>query len=159
LTLSREEEDARQSSGSASITDEEMCRVSAQAAPIQPLDYIESYDIDLLSPVQSGQGRQRTREVVQRRQEPETREQPTVQLPAKFRPLVETMRGIGKAVISVADIEGPLRTCLARLNESIESPAAYLARAADAQIIVYDKSSNYLRFRNRGLATAAINYV
>jgi hypothetical protein len=62
-------------------------------------------------------------------------------------------------MVSVTDLEGPLKTWSTRLNQPIDNINAYIAKAADAQIILHDKQINYVRFRNRTLASAQIEYL
>jgi hypothetical protein len=163
VTLSGDGEEERELQGSddsASLPEEESCRSSARVVPpIQPLVETASHEIDLFSPASSASSCRKAKVSPPKKQAVATREQPTMQLSAKFRPLVEAMRGMGKAMISVTDLEAPLKALSAKLNEPVENLGSYLAKAADAQIIIYDKSTNYLRFRSRGLATSAVDYV
>jgi hypothetical protein len=150
-----EEEDApevSQPSGEPSLDEVEAQPTRSRAAPIQPLQNLERHQLDLRSPA-----RQPDSEVTPKRQQ-QTAEQ-VVQVPAKFQPLIEAMKSLGKVMVSVADLEGQLKIWSTRLNQPIDNIGAYIAKAADAQIILYDKQINYVRFRNRTLASATIEYV
>ena len=83
----------------------------------------------------------------------------SLEVPVKFRPLIEAMKSMGKAMISLSDLEGQLKTWSAKLNQPIDNINQYITKAADAQLVIYDKSINYVRFRNRSMANAAIEYV
>jgi len=121
---------------------------------IQPLDDLEAHDFDMKSPVPA-------REPPRRREDPPAQRvsSQSVQVPAKFRALVEVMKSFGKAMVSLSDLERELKNWFAEHGEQAEAITTYLAKAADAQVVVVDKSINYVRFRNRSLAKSPIEYV
>ena len=79
-------------------------------------------------------------------------------VPSKFQPLIEAMKSVGKAMISLSDLEEHLKKWSETLNLPIENINAYIAKASDAGIIIYDKSIKYVRFRNRQMANMNIEY-
>lgn len=83
----------------------------------------------------------------------------SMQVSTKFQPLIEAMKSIGKAMIALSDLEEQLKKKSEALNLPIENTNAYIAKASDAGIIIYDKSINYVRFKNRQMANATIEYV
>jgi hypothetical protein len=148
------------SEGQAFLTDEEEAEEERrsprrQGPPIQPLRDIDVREIDLRSPL-GAQPPDAAGETPKRAAK--AAEQP-IQVPAKFRALVEVMRAMGKIMVSVPDVEGQLKLYAAKTGETIENPGAYIARAEDAHILTIDRSINYARFRNRALATASVVYV
>jgi hypothetical protein len=127
---------------------------------IQPLKNMESHHIDLRSPITgSPPSHQSDSESVGSKKEPKGSSDQPIQVPAKFKALVEVMRSMGKVMISIADLEGQLKIYATKTGEPIDNPSAYITKAGDAQIITIEKGINYVRFRNRGLATASITYV
>ncbi|KAK8891317.1 hypothetical protein M9Y10_028525 [Tritrichomonas musculus] len=131
-------------------------------ARIQPLDNIDKYQntIDLRSPSVTGTPSRRINEspeITPKRQQISNGQK--MEIPTKFRPLIEAMKSIGKAMISLNDLEGQLNAWFNKLNEPAENINSYIAKASDAGIIIYDKSINYVRFRNRSTASAQIEYV
>jgi hypothetical protein len=131
-----------------------------QVAAIQPLKSMESHHIDLRSPI-SGSPSSHLSDSDSAGSKKETKPimDQQVQVPAKFKALVEVMRSIGKVMVAIADLEGQLKIYSTRTGEPIVNPSVYIAKAGDAQIITIDKTINYVRFRNRTLATASIVYV
>jgi hypothetical protein len=125
---------------------------------IQPLANLEKYQIDLRSPAGGAQSHQSDSPEITPKRRGHARED-VLQIPAKFQPLVEAMKSIGKALISLGDLEGQLKVWSEKLNEPIDNINSYIAKATDAQIIIYDKAINYVRFRNRAIATAKVEYV
>lgn len=83
----------------------------------------------------------------------------TMSVPIKFQPLIEAMKSIGKAMIALSDLESQLKIWSSKLDIQIENTNTYIARASDAGLIIYDKSINYIRFKNRQMANANIEYV
>ena len=83
----------------------------------------------------------------------------TFTVPIKFQPLIEAMRAAGKAMISMNDLEGHLKTAAAHLNIQQPNTNTIVNKANDAGFIIYDKSIKYVRFRNRQMTTGIINYV
>ena len=69
------------------------------------------------------------------------------------------MKAAGKAMISVNDLDVYLKKVAAELNIQQPNTNTIVNKANDAGIIIYDKSINYVRFRNRQMATGIINYV
>ena len=134
---------------------------------IQPLSNLDKYQIDLRSPVGGTPSRQsESGDITPKRGSVSTPgsgsgvgHDQSLEVPVKFRPLIEAMKSMGKAMISLSDLEGQLKTWSAKLNEPIDNINAYITKAADAQLVIYDKSINYVRFRNRSMANAAIEYV
>ena len=134
---------------------------------IQPLSNLDKYQIDLRSPVGGTPTRQsESGDITPKRGNVSTPgsgsgigHDQSLEVPIKFRPLIEAMKSMGKAMISLSDLEGQLKTWSAKLNEPIDNINAYISKAADAQLVIYDKSINYVRFRNRSMANATIEYV
>lgn len=123
---------------------------------IQPLSNLDKYQIDLRSPI-SGTP---TRHSESGDSTPKRAGSDQVlEVPKRFRPLIEAMKSMGKAMISLSDLEGQLKIWSTKLNEPVDNINAYITKAADAQLVIYDKSINYVRFRNRSMANAAIEYV
>jgi hypothetical protein len=60
-----------------------------------------------------------------------------IQIPVKFTLLIESITSIGEMMISDTGIESPTKTWAIKLSEPIVNVSAYIARAADAQIILY----------------------
>jgi hypothetical protein len=125
--------------------------------PIQPLRDMESHHIDLRSPLAASPPQQPEVEVPQKREVKAQAEQ-SVQVPAKFKAVVEVMRGVGKLMVPIQELEAQLRAYSSKTGEAIENPSSYITKAGDAQILLIDKSINYVRFRNRALLTAVITY-
>ena len=129
---------------------------------IQPLDdNLDKYQntIDLRSPsaADAPSRRNESSEVTPRKQLIPNGQK--MEVPSKFRPLIEAMKSMGKAMISLNDLEGQLNVWFSKLNETPENTNTYIAKASDAGIIIYDKSINYVRFRNRSMANAQIEYI
>ena len=82
-----------------------------------------------------------------------------VGVPVKFQPLIEAMRSAGKAMISVSDLEKLFADACDRLNMPASNMTAMIDKAAEAGLVIMDKSINYVRFRNRSMASGAITYV
>lgn len=83
----------------------------------------------------------------------------TITAPVKFQPLIEAMKSIGKAMIALSDLEDQLKKWSESLNQPIENTNAYISKASDAGIVIYDKSINYVRFKNRVMMSANVEYV
>jgi hypothetical protein len=126
---------------------------------IQPLKNMESHHIDLRSPICGSPDSQPDPERVTPKREPKPQSEQALQVPAKFKALVEVMRSTGKVMVSLQDLEGQLKIYAAKTGEPIENPSLYIAKAGDAQIITIDKGIGYVRFRNRALLTAPITYM
>lgn len=135
--------------------------IMQQDAKIQPLDNIDKYQntIDLRSPsvTETPSRRNESPEITPRKQPLSNGQK--MEIPSKFRPLIEAMKAMGKAMISLNDLEGQLDTWFKKLNVPAESINTYISKASDAGIIIYDKSINYVRFRNRSMANAQIEYI
>jgi hypothetical protein len=117
---------------------------------IQPLDDLDDHEFDMRSPLAS-------KEVVKPPAQKTTTQKVQVQL--KFKPLVEVMKSFGKAMVSLADLDRELKNWFTEYGGLSENTTTYIAKAADAQIVVVDKAINYVRFRNRNLAKSQIEYV
>ncbi|OHT07950.1 hypothetical protein TRFO_05077 [Tritrichomonas foetus] len=163
-----EEEEEEDSEIDASVSSQSSMKKDSQmASTIQPLANIEKYNIDLRSPAPNTPSRNSSEMspvTSSKRPPPSSAAHPpsngqTMSIPAKFQPLIEAMKSIGKAMISLSDLEGQLKVWCNKLNEPIENTNTYIAKASDAGIIIYDKSINYVRFRNRQMANANIEYV
>lgn len=131
---------------------------------IQPLSNLDKYQIDLRSPVVSANTSRLSEsgnvDLTPKRPSAVTTGRDQVfEVPAKFQPLMEAMRAMNKAMISLSDLEGQLKHWGAKLGEPIDNVNAYICKASDQQIIIYDKSINYVRFRNRAMSTGKIHYV
>ncbi|KAH0785288.1 hypothetical protein GPJ56_010699 [Histomonas meleagridis] len=114
---------------------------------IQPLSNSDfKYQIDLRSPL-SKSPRKSPRHV--------PKEQ-AIQVDSQFKTLIESMKSIGKSMISMGEIEPLLK---ANMKKPIENIQSYINKAVDANLIIYDRSINYIRFRNRAFSTAPIEYV
>ena len=88
------------------------------------------------------------------------KQQPTnCEVALEFKPLVEVMKSIGKAMISVNDLENPLMKYCNENNMPHFNTNSYVHKASDAGVIIYDRSINYVRFRNRSFMDANIEYV
>jgi hypothetical protein len=125
---------------------------------IEPLANLEKYEIDLRSPGDPVPSHQRDPEEVTPKRAARSHEE-VIQIPVKFQPLVEAMKAIGKSLISLNDLEGQLKIWSTKLNVPIDNINAYISKATDAQIVIYDKAINYVRFRNRSIATSKLEYV
>jgi hypothetical protein len=127
---------------------------------IQPLKNMESHHIDLRSPISGSPPSHNSdsENVSVKKDAKQSSDQP-IQVSMKFKALIEVMRSIGKVMVSIQDLEGQLKQYGTKTGEPIENPSAYIAKAGDAQILTIDKGINYVRFRNRNLATASIAYV
>lgn len=150
------EQDGSQGSADPSLDEVEAPPRRSRPATIQPLQSFERHQIDLRPPASAAPPRQPETDVTPKRPPPSEQ---VVQIPAKFQPLIEAMKSLGKAMVSVTDLEGQLKIWSTRLNQPIDSISAYIAKAADAQIILYEKHINYVRFRNRVIASAQIEYL
>jgi hypothetical protein len=117
----------------------------------QPFPVLEKHQIDLRSPSASTRGGEAT----PKRRSPEQ----AMQVPAKFQPLVEAMRATGKVMVPVADLEGQMKAWAAKLGQPVDDRGSHIQQAADAQIVIWDKAINYVRFKNRALSTAPVEYV
>ena len=69
------------------------------------------------------------------------------------------MRAAGKAMISLSDLEDLFADACERLNLPSTNMSAMIDKAADAGLVIMDKSINYVRFRNRAMATGSITYI
>jgi hypothetical protein len=147
--------DGEEVNGNAS--DDDFLPVSSHNPGIQPLDGVETWDIGLSSPGGTPPPEKKKSASPKKVQQQQARER-TVQVQGKFHPLVEAMKSVGKVMILLSDLEAPLKSWSAKLNKPIESTKAYIAKAADAQLVVYDEATNYIRFRNRSLANSPIEY-
>ena len=90
---------------------------------------------------------------------PVAQKQDGLAVPVKFQPLIEAMRAAGKAMISMSDLEKLFDDACDRLNLQASNMNAMIDKAADAGLVIVDKSINYVRFRNRAMATGPIQYV
>jgi hypothetical protein len=125
----------------------------------QPLANLEVHHIDIRSPVGTPKS--------QRQGSPESAatkrrsggHEGAIPIPVKFQPLVEAMKSAGKALISLADLESQLKVWSSNLGQPVDPINAYISKATDAQIVIYDKAINYVRFRNRAIMTSEIEYV
>jgi hypothetical protein len=126
---------------------------------IQPLKNMESHHIDLRSPICDSPDHQPEPERVTPKRETKAQSEQALQVPMKFKALVEVMRSTGKVMVSIQDLEGQLKVYAAKTGEPIENPSMYITKAGDAQIITIDKGISYVRFRNRALLTAPISYI
>ena len=136
-------------------------------AAIKPLSDLDKYQIDLRSPI--GETPTRLGENPEFTPHRTAGATPTsriaaatttaIKVPAQFRVLVESMRSMGKTMISLGDLEAQLRTWSTKLGEPVDNTTSYINKATEAQIVIYDKEINYVRFRNRSLSTGSIEYV
>lgn len=117
---------------------------------IQPLDDLEGHEFDIRSPVTS-------REVAKPPAQKASLQH--VQVPLKFKPLIEVMKSFGKAMVSLSDLERELKNWFTQHGQLSEDTTTYLTKAADAQVVVIDKTVNFVRLRNRNLAKRPIEYV
>lgn len=79
-------------------------------------------------------------------------------VPMQFRPLIEAMKSVGKSMVSLNDFESHLKAW-AKV-EGIQAPdtMTLIQDGVDQGYVIFDKTINYLRFRNRSIASAQINY-
>ena len=112
-----------------------------ESPKVKPLSNMTRNQIPVRSPTGSGQ------------------KQDGLNVPVKFQPLIEAMKASGKAMISLSDLEAKFGEACERLNMQPPSMTAMIDKAADAGLVIMDKSINYIRFRNRAMASNAINYV
>jgi hypothetical protein len=130
------------------------------SSAIQPLRNMASHHIDLRSPIAaSPTSNQSDSESPGSKKDVKSTSDQQVQLPAKFKALVEVMKSMGKVMVSIPDLEGELKIYSSRTGDPIENPSSYISKAGDAQILTIDKAVNYVRFRSRTLVTANITYV
>lgn len=129
---------------------------SPPARAIQPLSNLEKHQIDLRSPVansshlsESGEGN-----LTPKRMQSDQ----IITVPTKFQPLIEAMKSIGKAMISLSDLESQLKVYCTKYNVPQQNINTLITKATDAGLVIFDKSINYVRFRNRAMASAKIEY-
>ena len=65
----------------------------------------------------------------------------------------------GNSMISMSDLEKLFDDACDRLNLQASNMNTMIDKAADAGLVIVDKSINYVRFRNRAMATGPIQYV
>lgn len=82
-----------------------------------------------------------------------------IKVPGEFKVMVEAMKSIGKAMIALSDLEELMNELSDELNQPIGNINEYIQRASDAGIILYEKSINYIRFKNRHMSNMPIEYV
>ena len=133
---------------------------------IEPLSNIDMYQnsLDLNSPSETETSSRiaASPEITPKKPQPPPPQLTTgqaISIPVKFQPLIEAMKSIGKAMISLTDLDGRLREFCEKYNQPVENISTYITRASDAGIIIYDKSINYVRFKNRTMANTPIEYV
>jgi hypothetical protein len=137
--------------------EEEHHSPSRHGPPIQPLKDVDVHEIDLRSPLSVSQAAEIDGGTPKRGVKAVSDQ--TLQVPLKFKPLVEVMRSIGKIMVSIADLEAQLKLYAAKTNEPIENPGAYIAQAGTARVLTIDRAINYVRFTNRSLATTNVVYI
>jgi hypothetical protein len=125
---------------------------------IEPLANLEKYEIDMRSPVDTRGTPESNSDEMSPKRATRSREE-VIQIPVKFQPLVEAMKAIGKSLVSLGDLEGQVKIWSTKLSIPVENINSYISKATDAQIVIYDKAINYVRFRNRAIATSKLEYV
>lgn len=162
-----EEEKSLQSQSSFNTSNNESTdgyRRGRFAGSIQPLNNLDKYQIDLRSPVVSAN----TSRLSDSGSVDVTPKRPAVtasgrdqvfEFPAKFQVLIEAMKSMNKTMISMSDLEERLKIWSDKLGVPIDNVNAYILKAVDQQIVIYDKSINYVRFRNRAISTGKVQYV
>lgn len=81
------------------------------------------------------------------------------QVSVQFKPLIEAMKLVGKSMVSYNDFITSLRGYCKIENIQINDAMELIESAVEGGIVIFDKSINYLRFRNRSLSTSTIQYV
>ncbi|EAY21400.1 hypothetical protein TVAG_198380 [Trichomonas vaginalis G3] len=82
-----------------------------------------------------------------------------IQVSAQFKPLVESMKLVGKSMVSYGDFLTSLRGWCKVENTQVDDPMELINAGVAAGVVIYDASINYLRFRNRTLSTSNVEYV
>lgn len=86
-------------------------------------------------------------------------EEPIFSIAIKFKPLIESIKNAGKSIISLSDLESYLKSYCEKEKIKISNTMSLINKASETGIIIYDKSINYLRFRNRQMMIGTIKYV
>jgi hypothetical protein len=132
--------------------EEVSCPFNTAPLPIQPLVDLDKYQIDLKATAGTPSNSMIEGSFV-------TPKKNDFEVPIRFQPLVESMKALGKAMISLGDLETQLKEWCGKHGVQMENASQYVSKAAEAQIVIYDKSINYVRFRNRAMASSVIEYV
>ncbi|OHT17611.1 hypothetical protein TRFO_00869 [Tritrichomonas foetus] len=125
----------------------------SQVDRIKPLSNLEKHQIDLRSPTPS-----KAEKADGRNKNSASKDQGT-SFPLMFQPLIEAMKSIGKSMISKSDLEEQFNICCKNLNLPPQDLMLMIEKASSYGLIIYDNSINYVRFKNRSLATATITYI
>lgn len=120
---------------------------------IKPLSNLEKHQIDLRSPVVPSKPPSiDTKNQFGRL----TKDQHSV--PLEFQPLIEAMKSIGKSMISLSDLEEQFNICCKNLNLPPQDLKTMIDKASSKELIIFDSSINYVRFKNRQIANTQIVY-
>lgn len=80
-------------------------------------------------------------------------------IPVEFKPLFESMKACGKSMISLHDLEASFnRWCSQYTDGGTINLMSLINKASEANYVIFDKSINYIRFRDRTINTAQIQY-
>lgn len=82
-----------------------------------------------------------------------------LEVPKQFMALTEAIRSTEKAMVQIAQFEEAYRAVCEELGEEPLNTNTIISRASDAGLVIFDRTINYIRFRNRAMLTAEINYV
>lgn len=76
----------------------------------------------------------------------------------KYQPLIEAMKTIGKAMINLPVLTAQVKLTCQQLGLQEPNLSALISQASDEGIVIFDKSINYIRFKNRSLPNMQIVY-
>ena len=81
-----------------------------------------------------------------------------VVIPRIYQPLIESMRSIGKSMIQLSVLTEEIKKTCQQLGIPEQDALGIINQAHNDGYIILDKTINYIRFRNRSLSKADIEY-
>jgi len=79
-------------------------------------------------------------------------------IPKKFQVLVEAMKRVNKAMISLKVLTEQMKAVAQDLGVSEQNVQQTISKATEAGLVVFDATINYIRFRNREMEKMQIQY-
>ena len=79
-------------------------------------------------------------------------------IPRVYQPLIESMKSIGKSMIQLSALTEEIKKTCQQLGVPEQDALSVINQAHNDGYIIFDKTINYIRFRNRALAKTNIEY-
>lgn len=127
---------------------------------IKPLTSIENNNIiDLRSPVAMDRSIDLTSKFSPTTTPKRDQKDEVYNIPRVYQPLIEAMKAIGKAMIPLNSLSDEFKKTCSQLGVGEQNIMTIINKASDAGLVIFDKTINYVRFRDRKISFSQITYI